>query len=307
MQLKDFDQICVLISTLSKNYKEIEKKIIKKLDTCLDGDSHTIILSQDSKTIEESARKYAKEYDNPLIIAVGGDGSLSEAINGIRDSKATFAFLPNGTGNDFSRTVYPNLSIEEIIDKMDTLEVKDIDVIKVNDEYAINSFSFGFESQILEKSLKIKPKLGRFKSMSIILSVLLIVYKLKYFRYDYQYTLADNSQISGEVERYVTAICNGKYFGTGFMPAPNAKIDDGILNLNGLKVESFPKLLNFLSKYKSDKHMELDHSENIEIISGHIKSKEGKMIGNIDGNIRYFDEIDFEVLKNRIKLGKFIG
>lgn len=307
MFLNEFDKVCVIISTASKNYKSIKRKIENKFTNILDENKYKIHLTKDASSVTNIAHDFASANPGQLIITVGGDGSLGETVNAIRGKDVLFAFLPNGTGNDFSRTIYPNLSFDQILNKIESLEIRDIDLIRINDELCLNAFSFGFESQVLKKSLELKEKLGRFKKLSIILAVALNLTKLSSCKYKLKYKLANGTSYESINDRYITAVTNGKFYGTGFQPAPYAKIDDGILNFNSLKKDKFVKLLRFLAKYKSDKHLKLPISENFELVSGHIESLQGKMIGNIDGNMREFTKIDFEVLNKALKLGIFNG
>lgn len=307
MFLNEFDKICVIISTASKNYKSIKRKIENKFTNILDENKYIIHLTKDASSVTNIAHDFASANPGQLIITVGGDGSLGETVNAIRGKDVLFAFLPNGTGNDFSRIIYPNLSFDQILDKIESLEIRDIDLIRINEELCLNAFSFGFESQVLKKSLELKEKLGRFKKLSIILAVALNLTKLSSCKYRLKSKLANGTSYESINDRYITAVTNGKFYGTGFQPAPYAKIDDGILNFNSLKKDKFVKLLRFLAKYKSAKHLKLPISENFELVSGHIESLQGKMIGNIDGNMREFTKIDFEVLNKALKLGIFNG
>lgn len=307
MFLNEFDQICVIISTASKNYDDITRKIENKFSNILDKNKYKIHLTKDADSVTNIAHDFAISNPGQLIITVGGDGSLGETVNAIRGKDVLFAFLPNGTGNDFSRTIYPKLSFDQILDKVESLEIKDIDLIRVNDELCLNAFSFGFESQVLKKSLELKDKLGKFKKLSIISAVALNLTKLTAYKYKFTCKLADGSSYESINDRYITAVTNGRFYGTGFQPAPHAEIDDGILNFNSLKKDKFVKLLRFLAKYKSEKHMKLPISENFELVSGRIESLDGPMIGNIDGNMREFTNIDFEVLNKALKLGIFNG
>lgn len=309
MHISGFDEILVVVSTASKNYKEVKNKIEKKLYKLLDEAKYKVKITADENSILNEAKEFSKNNmgRSTLFMSVGGDGSLGEAVNGLVGSDTIFSFLPNGTGNDFSRTVYPKMNLYDILDKIDHLEIEDIDLIKVNDEYTLNAFGFGLESIVLKKSLELKPKLGRFKKLSIFLAVPFVLNKLNANHYSYEYVTANGETISGKAERYVTAICNGRFYGTGFLPAPYAKINDGIAHLNSLKKDKLLKIFEFLFSYKSDKHLSLDVSINEDIVSGSIKSHEGPMLGNTDGNLRHYENLDFKVINKAIKLGRFIG
>lgn len=305
MKLNDFNKIFVIISSKGHDVKKIYNILDKKLRQYLDEDKFSIYITESKYSIIEQSKEFAQINPSSLLIVLGGDGSINESINSIVGKDIYFGFLPLGTGNDFCRTVYPDKDIYDIIEGLNDIEIKEVDLIKVNKEYSINVMSFGFESIVLEKSLQLKKYLGRLNKLSVILGVLFTLNKIKPVKYQYKYKLKDGTYMTGQGSYIVNAICNGRYYGTGFLPAPYAKIDDGIIDLNICEYLGPIKLLRVLRKYKTPKHLELDISNRYEVISGSIKSLEGEIIGNIDGNIRHYTDIDFEILPKKIKLAIF--
>ena len=97
----------------------------------------------------------------------------------------------------------------------------------------------------------------------------------------------------------ISAICNGGFYGSGFNPAPEAKIDDGVLNLLLASKIPFIKFLPMIKKYKEGRHKDSKYIREIEVTSGIIRSKD-KFIANADGEIFKSDEIKFEVLPNAL-------
>ena len=96
--------------------------------------------------------------------------------------------------------------------------------------------------------------------------------------------LADDSKISFKDEFLISAICNGSYYGSGFNPAPAAKIDDGIINI--VLTKKFPKLAlpSLILKYKKGKHQSSKYLSELKVKSGTIKSDK-EFLANIDGEI----------------------
>ena len=95
----------------------------------------------------------------------------------------------------------------------------------------------------------------------------------------------------------LTAICNGGYYGSGFNPAPSAKIDDGILNL--VYAKKLPSLLlpSLIIRYKHGLLENSKYLDEIKVKKGQIKSDE-KILANIDGEIFENKIINFEIIEN---------
>lgn len=306
MNLKNFNKILVIVSTNARKYRTIKKKIKEKLYT--DVEKHNVIIKL-TKNID-SNKLYTKDFvqnnTNSLIISVGGDGSISEVVEAIYkygNDNIYFAFIPNGTGNDFSRAIYPKMSQNDIINKIDKLNVKKIDLIKINDKTSINVAAFGFESVVLENSLKFKKKFPNLAKISFLAGIFMSLNKLRPIKYKYIFKYSDASIKTGQNHCIMNAICNSKYYGQGFLPAPNASITDGIIDYNYIDYVGVSKLLSLMGIYKTEKHMDLDISHNLKLINGKIATIDDKeIIGNIDGNLYKFKEMKFETLPKVINL-----
>lgn len=67
----------------------------------------------------EFAEKLTETYDDLTLVALGGDGSINEVVNGIRDlSKVTFGYIPVGSGNDFARSMKLGRDPQKILEQI---------------------------------------------------------------------------------------------------------------------------------------------------------------------------------------------
>lgn len=309
--LEDFNNILIIISTASRNYKKINSLIEEKFSKILPKDKYQIKLTNS----EDSNYRYTVDFmdnnSNSLIISVGGDGSISEVSEAIYKANRDdiyFSFLPNGTGNDLARTIYPGKDIHDILNNLENIVISKLDLISVNDRTCINSCSFGFESLILKNSLKLKDKIPFLKSSAYFFAIFMTLGKIEPVEYKYVLKLEDDSIISGINKSIMNSINNGKYYGGGFMPFPDAEIDDGLLDFNHIDYISPLKLVSLISKYKKGKHRDLDVVHEYRIKSGNIKMLDDKeTVGNIDGNLYEFNEMEFKILHNAINFVKFVG
>lgn len=232
------------------------------------------------------------DYDEKIVIICGGDGSLNELVNVAYGKNMTLGLIPTGTGNDFAKNFdYSNFNLKSLLN----FKTKKIDLIKVNNFYSINVTSLGFDTQVLKRAydyLDKNPKLGK---KAYALAVLNSLNKINCENLELKLKLIDGSNFEIKGDYLISALCNGGFYGSGFNPAPQAKIDDGYLNL--LLASKIPliRFIPLIKKYKEGRHKESKYINEIKVKSGTIKSK-NKFIANADGEIFETKEIKFEVL-----------
>ena len=232
------------------------------------------------------------KYDEKIVIICGGDGSLNELVNVAYGKDMTLGLIPTGTGNDFAKNFdYESFTLNSLLN----FKTKKIDLIKVNDFYSINVTSLGFDTQVLKRAydyLDKNPKLGK-KAYG--LAVLKSLNKINCENLELKLELVDGSNFEIKGNYLISALCNGGFYGSGFNPAPEAKIDDGVLNLLLADKIPFIRFVPLIKKYKEGRHKESKYINEILVKSGTIRSK-NKFIANADGEIFETDEIKFQVL-----------
>lgn len=231
-------------------------------------------------------------YDEKIVIICGGDGSLNELVNVAYGKNMTLGLIPTGTGNDFAKNFsYESFSLDSLLD----FKTKKIDLINVNDFYSINVTSLGFDTQVLKRAydyLDKNPKLGKAAYTKATIRSLT---NLSYENLTFDLKLADGSNFQIKGEFLISALCNGAFYGSGFNPAPEARIDDGILNLILAYKIPLIKLPSMILKYKKGLHQTSKYLREIKVKSGTIRSDK-TFIGNADGEIFETKEIKFQVL-----------
>ncbi len=172
------------------------------------------------------------------IVAVGGDGTINEAVNGFFGPDgalapdAVFAFITSGTGGDFRKTFGLEAGPWEAIEHLRTAKIRRVDVGRVfclsNDglpvtRYFINVASFGLSGVIVDavNRARIAKLFGGSFAFAFHSAMAMLRYtdRTVRLRVDGAYD---------EIDRISTvAIANAQYFGGGMRIAPNAKPDDG--------------------------------------------------------------------------------
>lgn len=280
-----------------KDFDKFEKEIIDCYKKNNRLDELEIVKTKSKKDLEDSCIKFLNRdfpnFDKKIIYACGGDGSLSEIANIIASSenKAGLGLIPMGTANDFSKIFdYSNFSLE------DTFEPKlsKIDLIKINDRYSINIFSTGFDAKVLDQALRLLDKYPSLSSFAYALAVLKIIFKIKASKLKISFLDENDSKIEKENSYIFATVCNGSYYGSGFNPAPDAKIDDGFLNLLLVNDTNLLNIIPLIRKYKKGSHLTSKYVNYYLVKSGQISSDE-EMLINIDGYIIKDKNISFEV------------
>ena len=201
------------------------------------------------------ATKLARDSVNngaQLVIAVGGDGTISEVVNGIVDSDALLGIVPAGTGNDFARAVNIPLNYLEAIIAIGGLKHREIDLGFIHNQYFINIAGIGFDAQVaaqVHRGNKILK--GKLAYLWTLLAV--------FFSYKpAKIKILTNGQLI-EKEILTATIANAKFYGGGIEIAPQAKVDDGQLDL--VVIENMNKAQLILSLPKLLKGEHLSHEK----------------------------------------------
>lgn len=182
-----------------------------------------------------------------VILALGGDGTLNEILNGIDNfEQTTIGILPFGSGNDFVRALkmvdpQPIALMEQYI--YHPVERK-IDYLLLNDKYrAINEIGLGMSAEVIAFRNKMKsfsPE-TQYKIATIIRSLM-----WKSFTYDLS---IDKGPIS-QVKTMWFTMNNGNAVGSGLITASEAKIDDGLITISYVNSFNRLKTLSILAKCK---------------------------------------------------------
>ena len=197
------------------------------------------------------------------IIAVGGDGTLFELINGLKKNDIALDIpigqIPVGTGNSFIKDLGITTT-EQGIEAVLSGNTRLVDLGEFSYTggtfYFINLLGAGFVSNVAYRAKKYK-KLG---SLSYIMGVLEEIVVLKSAKVE---LVIDGVNIKREA--VFIEICNSRFTGGDMMMAPGALIDDGFLDVIILNKTSRIKLLSLFPSIFKGEHVE---DATVEVIRG---------------------------------------
>ncbi|MEX2302856.1 MAG: diacylglycerol kinase family protein [Bryobacterales bacterium] len=248
-------------------------------------------------------------YD--LVIAVGGDGTVNEIVNGFfRDGRlvnpgARLGFIPIGTGGDFRRTLQVPLDAEQAVEVIAQDQPLEIDVGRARftgydgapvERYFVNVLGLGMGGDV---SVRAKSFPRWFGGKTAFLGATLLVF-LNYRGKRVRLTL-DGAEHPDEFVITNIAIGNGRYQGGGMHPCPRAVLNDGLLEVTTIDRLSMFELLRDLPVLYSDdvyKHPKVRHfrAQRIRAASADITRIE------VDGEALGTLPLEIEVLPKQLNI-----
>ncbi|CAC8158092.1 Transcription regulator (contains diacylglycerol kinase catalytic domain) [Staphylococcus aureus] len=240
-------------------------------------------------------QNYAKDVD--ILFILGGDGTVNELINGVmtHDLQLPIGILPGGTFNDFTKTLNIAPNHKQASEQMISAQVGTYDVIKINNQYALNFVGLGLIVQNAENVQDGSKDI--FGKLSYIGSTVKTL--LNPTQFNYQLSI-DDKTYSGETTMILTA--NGPFIGGSRIPLTDLSPQDGELNTFIFNEQSFSILNDIFKKRDSMNWNEI--TQGIEHIPGKKISltTDPAMKVDIDGEISLETPIDIEVIPNAIQL-----
>ncbi|MDX2471827.1 MAG: diacylglycerol kinase family lipid kinase [SAR324 cluster bacterium] len=267
-------------------------------------------LTQQSGHAEDLART-ALFSGFDWIIAIGGDGTLSDVANGFFkgdesvNPEAVFSFLMLGTGSDFQRNFNLSYDLLEKIDQLEKAPVRDIDLGKVTyqdfsgntkERRFINVASFGLSGDV-----DLAVNKARFLKIFGGLAVFFIYTILTRLKYQHPTVAIKFNERTEELEILSLAVANGRYFGGGMQVAPKATIDDGLFEVVILKKRSLVDFLLTSPKIYFGKHV--GHPQNEFWQSTELTAEsESRVVVDIDGEPLGTLPARFEILPKALRI-----
>lgn len=170
----------------------------------------------------ELARQFARMgFD--AVVSVGGDGTLNEVADGLRDTNTALGILPCGSGNGFARHIGIPLGLEKSIEMLNHCEPILCDYGLANDRFFISTCGTGFDAVIAEHFAKV----GKRGFIGYLQSVVKDA-----FTYRPQHIRLVSGDISLDQNAFLVNFANASQWGYEAAIAPKASIQDGKLDIS---------------------------------------------------------------------------
>lgn len=259
------------------------------------GIEYEVVKTQKRGDAKAYTQKFTSDGEKNTIVAMGGDGTLHDVINGFNDfDNCDLGIIPFGTGNDFAEGAGVPLDAVEAAKVIIESAPRPVDYIQLSSGLrSINSVGMGIDVDVLKRTYASGDK-GKGKYVKALIS------SLKHFE-SCNFTV----RYDGKEETHfglIAAVGNGSQFGGGIKIFPRAKIDDGLLDLilvDYISKARIPAAFAKLMRGKVDKIKKvtfvqtkavtfINESQNFTI------QAEGELYDNVP--------IDAKVVEGRLKL-----
>ena len=234
-----------------------------------------------------------------LIVAAGGDGTLNEVVNGLREeaSATVLGLVPLGTGNDFARTMNLPTAVDEAIDLLIAGHTRPIDLVRVTSDevrYFVNVSTGGFSGLVDEN---LTPEMKKtWGPLTYLRGAAAALPDLRAYRT----TVSLDNAESLTLNLYNIVIANGRYLGSGTQIAPEASVDDGLLDIILIPEQTPAELAVLATRVALANHLSSDSIVFRRAAKVTVKSQPG-MRFNVDGELVGNEPAQFEVLPRALQ------
>ena len=260
------------------------------------GITYRIEVSKAPGDCTRIAREAARSGEEYRLYACGGDGTLNEVATGAAgfDNVAVTVFS-GGSGNDFVKIFdAPEafFDLERLLDCEETT----FDLIRCNDDYSLNICSVGLDARIGTdvSNYKRLPLLHGFRAY-VVSTVVNVIKGIS----EHYVVKINGEEI--DARQTMICVCNGRFYGGGFTPVPEADPTDGMLDVLLVRHVSRLQVPAVIGKYKNGRYRELPKLVRyIKTDSIEIRCDKPTAI-NLDGELRMAETVNIRIADEKLR------
>lgn len=268
---------------------------IRREFTALGADFDLVHTTGPGDAIDLAHRALDDDYDT--IVAVGGDGTSHEVVNGMMAQTngapvGVLGCIPAGSGNDFAvmNGTPKDLSAacRQIVQgRTQLVDVGQVTIDGRITRYFDNAVGIGFDGLVSMETRRYKRLRGMALYIPVVLKTVFISMRPPRVRIEYDGQIIEQTTL-------MTVICNGRREGGSFLVAPQARSDDGLFDL--VITENMPKLqiLGFIPRFMAGSHVG-DRRVQIKQAREIVVTSDDPLVYHVDGEILSTDAHRIEV------------
>jgi YegS/Rv2252/BmrU family lipid kinase len=221
MDVADNRKIIFLVNPISGNTKKEallqQVKLAMEKNTCY-FEIHPTNAAGDYRFLID---KIEKDTITDIVI-VGGDGTVNQVVNALKNTSVNFGIIPVGSGNGLALAAGISRNSKKAIDLIFKGKASPVDAFLINNQFSCMLSGIGFDAQVAHDfSKKTTRGLITYTQQGLI----------NYFKaYPYQFEIILND-FSFYTDAYFISIANSNQFGNNFTIAPKASLNDGLLDI----------------------------------------------------------------------------
>ncbi|HEV8582441.1 MAG TPA: diacylglycerol kinase family protein [Thermoanaerobaculia bacterium] len=205
-----------------------------------------LVVSRKVSDLAEQARRAAEDGVERLLVA-GGDGTMHYAAQGLAGTDCAMGVIPLGSGNDLAGTLGIPPDLDVAVERALTGESRRIDLLRIGETYSLSYAGVGFDSEVTRFANEVKILRGP------LIYFYAVIHTLITFEPPRMKVVHDGGTFEGRVMFIV--VNNLPRFGGGMRIAPDAQIDDGLLDLVIVREVPKPVLLSIFPKVYNGRHV----------------------------------------------------
>lgn len=246
----------------------------------------------------EMARRLAESGEELRIYACGGDGTISEAANGLAGfPNAAMTCIPAGTGNDFLKNFGPDMEKFRDAENLWDGPVFPLDLIDCNGRYCLTIACSGIDAQVAE-GVHLYSRSPLLNGRGSYLASVAANFLLRPIGYHWTVTL-DGEATEGDYA--LVSVCNGRHYGGGSTPVPEARMDDGVLNTILIRKISKAAFVRLFSVYSAGNYRQLPHiARSVTAREIRIQSNNEEIVTCLDGECFRSREVVLRLADKRV-------
>lgn len=287
---------------LIANEKHLTGGERKKLDAVTEifkraGKQCEVLTTNKEGDAKAHAERITSSGEKHTLVAMGGDGTLHDIINGFKDfENCCLGLIPLGTGNDFAATARIPLDVKQAAEIIAFREPEYIDFIEFsNGVRSINIAGMGIDVDVLERTYAGKNK-GKSKYVKALISSLLHFESRKF--------IAKFNGEEKEINGLICAVCNGRQMGGGIKVCPSAKLNDGFIELFMCDYLSKSRIIGAFLKLITGRVHKVKEAQTVRVKSAVFIPQQEDYTIQLDGEL--YKNIPFEVRVVSEKLKFFL-
>lgn len=164
----------------------------------------------------------ASQKGTEIIIAIGGDGSVNEVAQGMIGTESILAIVPRGSGNGLARSLKIPLNTARSLERINRFRTRMIDAGYANNHLFLSNAGVGFDT-LIARLFKNRTQRGLINYTKLVMQAV-SRYPSKHY-----HLIADGKKM--DERAFFVAAANSDQFGYNFKIAPNALLDDGLLDV----------------------------------------------------------------------------
>lgn len=253
--------------------------------------------------------KQAGEQGYDMVIAMGGDGTVHEVVNGLmqvpENKRPLLGVVPVGSGNDFAHAINVPKQSDHALAHALNGEASPIDLGLMTDEhgrkeYFDNTLGIGFDAVVTIRSHKLPLLRGFLMYLTAVIQTILLNHDPAHVQIQ-----TDSETIDERV--LMTTLCNGGREGGGFMLSPDSKMTDGIMEFVIVRKVSRAMMFRLVPEFMNGTHRRFTKQIRMGACKKFAMTSDRPLYIHADGEIftsfgSNLRKVSFEILPNALKV-----